>query len=68
MRIGRVTASRVHPVLQTDFENPAPSVIKSICMPPCNISHLPVIQWVKLRKQRQPITILCITVRLMRYK
>ena len=45
MRVGRITASRVHSVLHTNAENPAPSVVKSICTPSSDLSHVPAIQW-----------------------
>jgi hypothetical protein len=45
MRLGRITASRVHSVLHTDCNTPAPSVIKKICSPSHDISHISAVKW-----------------------
>ena len=45
MRLGRITASKVHAVLHTKKDKPAPSVIKMICTPTEDLSSVPAIQW-----------------------
>ncbi|XP_033098536.1 uncharacterized protein LOC117102393 [Anneissia japonica] len=45
MRLGRITASKVHSVLHTNTENPAKSVLQGICSPMGNLASIPAIQW-----------------------
>lgn len=47
-RIGRITSSVVYSVLHTDFNNPAPSLLKTLCNPSSkSLDHVPAIHWGK---------------------
>ena len=52
MRLGWITASRVHAVLHTNQDKPAPSVVKGICTPSMDIGHLTSIKWGKENEEK----------------
>ncbi|VDI18732.1 Hypothetical predicted protein [Mytilus galloprovincialis] len=54
-RIGRITSSVVYSVLHTDFNNPAPSLLKTLCNPSSkSLDHVPAIHWGFLISKETP--------------
>lgn len=44
-RTGRVTASKMHDVMNFNLQKPAISTIKAVCHPPRSLTKVPAVQW-----------------------